>query len=68
MNTSMKKEIRLTYSMQSVDVKNDCLTLEDENLMVVTVCKAGPQPPQSGAGVLEGPAGLLAALQATLES
>lgn len=45
--------------MQFVDVKNDCLTLEDENLIVVTVCKAGPQQPQSGAGVLEGPAGLL---------
>lgn len=45
--------------MQSVDVKNDCLTLEDENLVVVTVCKAGPQQYHSGAGVLEGPGELL---------
>lgn len=45
--------------MQSVDVKNDCLTLEDENLIVVIVCKAGPQQPQSGAGALEDPAELL---------
>ena len=45
--------------MQTEDDNNDCLALEDENLIVVTVCKAAPQQPQSGAGVLEGPGELL---------